>query len=132
MIDLGTLDGGSSNAVTISERGHIVGSSTTAKGLEAHAVLWNAIRTPAEQLADLRDAVASFGTAGKLNQGQVQALQAKLDAAGRQLDSAKKTAANQLRAFTNQVQAFMSAGILSASDGQTLIDAAQTLISQLS
>jgi probable HAF family extracellular repeat protein len=132
MIDLGTLDGGSSNAVTISERGHIVGTSTTAKGLQAHAVLWIAIRTPAEQLADLRDDVASLGTAGKLNQGQVQALQAKLDASGRELDSAKKTAANQLRAFTNQVQALMSAGILSASDGQTLIDAAQTLISQLS
>jgi hypothetical protein len=62
----------------------------------------------------------------------MQALQAKLDAAGRQLDSAKKTAANVLRAFTNQVQAFVSATILSASEGQTLIDAAQALIHELS
>jgi probable HAF family extracellular repeat protein len=132
MIDLGTLDGGSSSAVTISERGHIVGSSTTAKGLQLHAVLWNTIRTPAEQLADLSDAVASLGAAGKLNKGQMNALQAKLDAAGRQLDGAKKTAANVLRAFTNQVQAFVSASILSSSNGQMLIDAAQALINQLS
>ena len=133
MTDLGTLGGALSfsNAFAINDHGQIVGISSTAGG-HIHAALWNTIRTPAEQLADLSDAVASLGAAGKLNRGQMNALQAKLDAAGRQLDGAKKTAANVLRAFTNQVQAFVRASILSSSDGQTLIDAAQALINQLS
>ena len=98
-------------------------------------MLWNTLNppTPAEQVATLTDLVNRLAAAGTLNQGQANALLAKLEAVTRHLNKGdKKSAANLLQAFINQVRALVNAGIVSAADGQTLIDAAQKLIDELS
>lgn len=133
MIDLGTLGGSFSQANAINDLGQAVGFNTNAAG-QGHAALWNTLLppTPAEQIAALRDVINRLATAGSLNKGQANALLAKLDAISRQLNSGnKKAAANLLHAFINEVRALANAGIVSASDGQKLIDAAQNVINQL-
>ena len=61
------------------------------------------------------------------------ALVAKLDEAMQKLNEENNRAAsNLLQAFINQVQAYINAGILSATEGQNLIDAANSVISQIS
>ena len=136
MTDLGTLGSDYSAALAINDRGQIVGEAGNATGvLIVHAVLWNTLNppTPAEQVATLTDLVNRLAAAGTLNQGQANALLAKLEAVTRHLNKGdKKSAANLLQAFINQVRALVNAGIVSAADGQTLIDAAQKLIDELS
>jgi probable HAF family extracellular repeat protein len=134
MTDLGTLGGISAQAFAVNDRGQVVGTSALANG-NVHAVLWNTLNppTPAEQITALTSAVTTLATAGTVNQGQANALLAKLDAITRQLNKGNKTAAiNLLQAFINQVHALVNAGIIPASAGQTLIDAAQKLITELS
>jgi probable HAF family extracellular repeat protein len=129
----GMTDLGIGQAVEINDQGQIVGWKATAGG-QAHAALWNTLvpATPAEQVMALRNAVTALATAGTLDEGQANSLQVKLDAISRQLDIGNKTAAtNLLQAFINGVRALTNAGIMSASDGQTLINSAQHLISQI-
>lgn len=133
MTDLGTLGGNFSSALAVNDQGQIVGQSQTAGG-QTHAALWNTLLppTPAEQVAALTNAVTGLGTAGTLNKGQTQALLAKLDVISRLLNNGNKiAAANLLQAFINDVRALVNAGLVSASGGQILIDAAQNLINQL-
>ena len=71
-------------------------------------------------------------TAGNLNQGQGNALIAKLEAAIQQLDRGNtQTAINQLQCFVNQMSAFIRAGTVPPAQGQPLIDAAQQIIAAL-
>jgi len=92
-----------------------------------------AAQTPQNAIQDLIDQVEALVVAGKLNQGQGNALKAKLNAAIQQLNKGKThTAINQLQAFINQVNAFINAGILSPADGQALIDAANNIINCIS
>jgi hypothetical protein len=65
--------------------------------------------------------VRDLAASGVLNQGNANALLAKLNAA----------AINQLQAFINQVQALVQSRRLTAEQGQALIDAANHRIDQL-
>ena len=63
-----------------------------------------------------------------LNGGQSNALTSKLERAIEQVDRGKtKTAVNQFRAFVNHVASLIEEGVLSAADGQALIDAANAI-----
>jgi hypothetical protein len=76
--------------------------------------------------------VQALVATGVLNQGQGNGLIAKLEAALQQLDHGNtQTAVNQLQAFVNQMNAFISAGTVSAAQGQPLIDAATAIIAAL-
>jgi hypothetical protein len=84
--------------------------------------------TPQRAITLLRDDVEALLAAGTLTPDQADGLMDKLDAALASLNRGNTRATcNQLRAFLNQVNAFINAGTLSVSDGQTLIDAAQSI-----
>jgi hypothetical protein len=69
---------------------------------------------------------------GVLNQGQGNSLISKLENAIKKLDQEKETPAlNMLNAFKNEVNAYMQAGILTAEQGQGLIDAVDDVIAAL-
>jgi hypothetical protein len=79
----------------------------------------------ADDVQDLVDAVT-------LTQDQADGLLDKLNAILEKIaDGRVRPAANQLQAFINQVKGFVNAGVLTATDGQQLIDAAQAAIDQL-
>jgi len=104
-----------------------------ANGCTASDQVTIAAQTPQSAIQDLINEVDALVAAGKLNQGQGNALKAKLNAAMQQLNKGKtNTAINQLQAFINQVNAFINAGILSPADGQALIDAANNIINCIS
>ena len=68
-------------------------------------------------------------SAGALNAGQGNSAIVKLQAAIQQLNQGSVNAAvNQLQSFINEVSALMKAGVLSATDGQALIDAAHQIL----
>ena len=132
MRDLGTLGGNSSGAWAVNDVGQVAGSSNTASG-DPHATRWTVALTPADEITIIRAATHDLVSAGKLSQGQATSFLVKLDAATRQLNGGNVQAAkNILQAFIQQVQSFIADGILSAADGQPLIDAAQSAINQLS
>ena len=89
------------------------------------------VLTPQEGIAGLIDQVRAL-VPGTLNDGQGNALIAKLDGALKQLEKSNtKTAINELQALINQVNALMSSGVLPAAEGQSLIDTANASITAL-
>jgi len=91
------------------------------------------VLTPQQAIEGLIEKVRDLVRRGVLNNGQGNALIAKLEAAIRSLDRGNvNTALNQLGAFVNQVNAFMNAGILPPSEGQLLLDCANQIIAALS
>jgi len=76
--------------------------------------------------------VAALVASGGLSEGNGNALQAKLRAAGEQFNRGNPAAAtNQLTAFIDQVNALVRAGRLAASDGARLITFANQIIASL-
>ena len=133
--DLGTLGGGFRSALGINNGGLVVGYDTTTAG-DRHAALWMlevAPPTPVDAIEQVRRGVQNHRTVGSRNEGQADALLAKLDAATHQANRGNERAAvSLLEAFVNQVESFVNAGTVSPSAGQSLIDAAQTAIQSLS
>jgi hypothetical protein len=87
------------------------------------------VLTPQEAGQILINQVQVFVDAGVLNQGQGQALIAKLEAAIQKLDQDNVRAAiNQLEAFSNQVSALINGGVLTSAEGQPVIEAVTELI----
>jgi hypothetical protein len=83
-------------------------------------------------IEDILDDIEDLTDTGVLNQGQGNALIAKLEAAERMFNEGNTMAAcNELQAFINQLEAYVRAGILSVEEGQSLIGAANSMISQL-
>jgi hypothetical protein len=67
-----------------------------------------------------------------LNQGQGNSLIVKLEGAIKKLDEGKnKSAVNKLNAFINEVISLIEEGVLTPEDGQPLIDAANSIIDQI-
>jgi hypothetical protein len=90
------------------------------------------VLTPREGIEGLIEKVETLVAAGSLNQGQGNALIAKLEAAIQQLDHGNvQTAINQLRAFVSQMNTFISAGTVPPAQGQPLIDYANQIIAAL-
>ena len=94
------------------------------------------IPTPAptaeEQIGSLMDEVEALLDAGSLNSGEARSLTSKLQNALDVLDRGNPTAAiNQLQAFIDEVQAFIEGGVLTAAQGQPLIDAATAAIESI-
>jgi probable HAF family extracellular repeat protein len=89
------------------------------------------VLTPREGTAGLIDQVQAL-IPGSLNGGQGNALIVKLQAAIQRLDQGQdETAINQLEAFVHQASAMIRSGVLSAAEGQPLIEAANTIIAAL-
>lgn len=130
MLDLGSLEDHSfSFAHDINNFGQIVGNSYVENNEVSHATLWTiASASPEDQAQVLVDQVNGFVAAGKLNDGQGNALTTKMNNVLTLLAKNKpKVACNSLNAFTNQVQSFVDEGVLYASDGQLLIQAADAI-----
>jgi hypothetical protein len=90
------------------------------------------VLTPREGTEGLIDQVYAL-IPGTLNDGQGNALIAKLEVALQQLDRGNvATAINQLEAFVNQVNALIGGGTLPATEGKSLIDAANMILAALS
>lgn len=83
----------------------------------------------ADQVGDLAEEIQKLVDAGILNNGQANALLSKLASASASFDKGNLVAAqNTIRAFINQVEGFVSAGVLTAAEGQVLIDAANVIL----
>jgi hypothetical protein len=90
------------------------------------------VLTPSEAIDEVADDVEALEQDGTLNQGQSNALQAKLDNAKQKLANGQENAAlNLLEAFINQVESLMADGILTAADGAALIDQAEAIIQSI-
>lgn len=87
---------------------------------------------PAGQLATIRAQIEALVEGGVLNGGQGHALLGKLDRAAEALAAGDTAAAiRHLETFVNQVEAFENARILTATEAQSLLDAARRLIAEL-
>ncbi len=88
---------------------------------------------PQERIGYVIDDVNALVAGGTLNNGQGNALKAKLQAAIDQLNNGNTTPAiNQLNAFVNQVNDFVEDGLLTQEQAQPLIEQAQSIIAQIS
>jgi hypothetical protein len=87
---------------------------------------------PQEMIRSLIEEIKYLNEAGILNDGQANALIVKLENAINNLDKDKaNTALNNLNAFVNQVYSFIDEGVLTAQEGQSLIEAAEAIIYQV-
>jgi pullulanase-type alpha-1,6-glucosidase len=88
--------------------------------------------SPQEMMRSLIMEIEVQVSGGSLNRGQGNSLIAKLDTAIKNLNQGKaKTALNNLNAFTNQVQDLVADGVLTPAEGQSLIDAAEAIATQI-
>jgi hypothetical protein len=87
---------------------------------------------PQELIRSLIAEVEALVAAGSLNAGQGNALIVKLETAIKNLDKGKAaTALNNLNAFANQIYDFIDEGVLSAEEGQRLLDAVEAISHQI-
>jgi hypothetical protein len=89
------------------------------------------VLTPSQGAAGPIDQVRAL-MPGTLDSGQGNALISKLQEAIRKIDRGNVAAINQLQAFINQVNSLISDGVLTAAQGQPLIDTANDIIAALS
>ena len=90
------------------------------------------LMTTEAQIYELLDDVQKFVDDGTLNGGQANALTSKLENVLAKLAKGNSNAAaNQLGAFINQVEDFVADGILTAEQGDALINAATFLVNAL-
>ena len=88
--------------------------------------------SPEEMMEDAADQIVDMINDGNVNEGQGDALIAKLDAAVKKLDQDNEHAAeNILNSVINQIEAFIKSGVLTQTDGQALIDDIQLIINAL-
>ncbi len=137
MVDLGVLDGPftRSRAWAVNNAGLAVGDSSgylPDVGWIYHPVVWEIPvpdPTPEQQIEEIVEDLTELATGGVLNEGELDALGSTLEAVTHSLERGNTIAAtNLLTAFQNQIQAKVNAGILTAEEGQALIDAAAAVI----
>jgi uncharacterized repeat protein (TIGR03803 family) len=101
-------------------------------GAYGYGTVFKLVITSQTRIADLQNMVNSLVSAGTLNAGQGQSLLAILDAALAQINGENTAAAvQQLEAFIKHVQALVNGQVLTAEQGQALIDAANSTITAL-
>jgi len=117
-------------AIDANEKGQIIG--VMAVGGESHGFLLTP-KPVSQQVTDVRQLVTNLVNIGALLPANGQSLYAKLDSAKAKIAAGNKSGAiTDLKAFINQVTTFVKTGKLTAAQGQTLIDAANAIIQQLS
>jgi hypothetical protein len=79
----------------------------------------------------LRSYVGNLVAQGVLGHGQANSLLMKLDAFATSLDADRRSAPKIMGAFINEIAAYVRGGILTAEEGQPLIDMAQAVIERL-
>jgi len=90
--------------------------------------------SPAEAVESLMEYVEALGPdgTGTLNGGQTNSLLVTLDVVLKKLeDGQKNVALNTLWAFIGKVEAFTAGGVLTAGEGQPLIDIAEQIIASI-
>lgn len=88
--------------------------------------------TPQGQIDLLISDINALIAGGTLSSNNASPLLTKLDGAADKLDAGQTAAAcNSISAFINQVNSYVSAGKLTAAEGQSLIDAAQSIRTNL-
>ena len=103
--------------------------STDLGGLFVEDMLTVTVLSPQDQIDNLNDAVQDLLDAGSLNGGQGNALTSKLQNAINKLNQGNiNSGVNKLESFINQVNAFINSGVLTAAEGEPLIDAANAAI----
>lgn len=110
--------------------GSIAHSANAARSGAIYVYSYEAPQPPT--ISDLVAAVESLRTAGVMNAGQANSLLTKLRNAQRAVEAGNGiAAAPDLRAFINEVRALMASGRLASDVGQSLIDRANAVLSQL-
>ena len=90
------------------------------------------MRSPSEQIDVIIGAIEDLLADGKLNGGQANSLISKLENVQSKIERGQVSAAiNQLLAFVNEVESLVAEGVLGASDGAALIEAARNVIAGL-
>jgi hypothetical protein len=90
------------------------------------------MRAPGEQIDVIIQAIEDMLADGKLNGGQANSLVRKLENVQAKIERGQSDAAiNQLMAFINEVESLIAEGVLAASDGAALIEAARNVIAGL-
>lgn len=88
--------------------------------------------TPLSTAESFREEVEELLAAGTLNRGQANALLKKLDNAVRQADRGQTDAAlAQMEALDEQIQNFVDEGVLSATEGQLLVQSTASIRQEL-
>jgi hypothetical protein len=118
--------------ITCEEQGTGTGPLRATTAIQGTAFITVVVTSVKDQIENLIARIEDLVAAGLLNQGNGNALTAKLGNALKSLEKGNERAAiNKINAFINQVQAFIRSGKLPAVQGQILIDIANNIISDL-
>jgi len=120
-------------AHSINNSGQIVGvgERTSSPGID-HGFALGVTITPVQLAENLIATVQGLEASGALNGGNANALVTKVEGAIQKIEAGQvATAVNKLEAFINQVEAFVQSGKLTAAQGQSLIAAAEGIITDL-
>jgi probable HAF family extracellular repeat protein len=114
----------------INSSGVVVGYSVNAEGYR-RATLWVQL-TPQQVLQNLAADVEALADDGTLTSGEAQSLTKLLNLAAAMIDDGNTTTAGaQLQAFISRVERLVQRGVLTAEEGQALIDPAQDVVAGL-
>lgn len=90
------------------------------------------VKTHVESIEDLRADVQALKDAGALNKGQANGIDNKLESAIKKLNQGNPAEAIvKLNEFITQANNFVTDGVLTAAQGQALIDAANRIIAAI-
>ena len=127
---LGSLNfnGTDTLAVVASDLGNTgVGGALTASGVVSIRAL-----SPTEQTVGLQDLVEALYARAAINAGQANSLVKKLELAQTALTLDRPhVACTTIGAFKSQVQSFVATGVLTPSEGEPLLSAAESLLQSL-
>ena len=106
----------------------VTATATDDSGNSAQCTFTVTVLTPQGQLAGLENDINDLVAAGALASNKAGPLLAKLDSVTDKIDAGQTAAAcNQLSSFINQVNTYINNGTLTAAQGQALIDAAESI-----
>lgn len=108
-----------------------VGQTNDLFGMDDLSFTGSSSPGPAEQITALGASVDALETAGTIDAGPANSLTRILDAAMGRVNSDPEAAVGMLSAFVRHVMALVRGGVLSSTDGQALVVAAQNAIAAL-